>query len=89
MDVKRVKERTGTFGIYDREGDLVGTVCTETGRALIGNAFWERADGGFIDRARLREIADDMDVYSTGTVESALVALREWADEIRSALGAG
>ena len=84
-----MKVRRGTFGIYDREGDLVGTVCTETGRALIGSAFWQRADGGFVDRAKLLDIADDMDAYSTGTVESALVALREWADEIRSALEVG
>lgn len=86
MELKRVHVNGGVYGVYDHGGRFVGTVNAETGRAMIGDAFWQRVDGGFVDRARLLEIADDMGEYSTGTVESALVALREYADEIRVAL---
>lgn len=41
-DIKPVKVRTGTYGIYDHTGAFVGRVCTDTGRAMIGDAFWER-----------------------------------------------
>lgn len=42
MDVVAVVPREGTFTIYDDEGGCVGRVCTDTGRALIGDAFWRR-----------------------------------------------
>lgn len=40
IKVSAVKDRKGFFSIYDNRGDLVGQVSTETGRALIGGAFY-------------------------------------------------
>lgn len=42
MNTVAVKERKGTYTLYDNEGDVVGRICTDTGRALIGNAFYEK-----------------------------------------------
>lgn len=42
MDVVQVVSPEGTFTIYDEHGNCVGRVCTDTGRALIGDAFWKR-----------------------------------------------
>lgn len=39
----------GAFTVYDSVGACVGRVCTDTGRAMIGDAFWQRIDSGFID----------------------------------------
>lgn len=32
--------KDGTYTLYDAEGDCVGRVCTEVGRAMIGDAFY-------------------------------------------------
>lgn len=39
-DVHAVKVRNGIFSLYDETGDFIGRVDTDTGRALIGDAFY-------------------------------------------------
>ena len=41
-DVRAVKVREGVFSLYDQTGDFVGRVNTDTGRAIIGDAFYGR-----------------------------------------------
>lgn len=40
METVPVAVKEGTYTLYDVEGDCVGRVCTETGRAMIGDAFY-------------------------------------------------
>lgn len=44
MNTVAVKNRNGTYTLYDNEGDVVGRICTDTGRAMIGNAFYEKVE---------------------------------------------
>lgn len=44
MDVVVVKDRKDTYTLYDNEGDVVGRICTDTGRAMISNAFYHKAE---------------------------------------------
>lgn len=96
METREVKDRKGTFSVYDHRGDLVGTVCTDTGRAMIGKAFWQRADGGFVDLRGLLALSDKVfsdteeDVTSSETVPAHVAAktLRDVATSIRELCGA-
>lgn len=42
MEPVAIKNREGTYTLYDGNGDVVGRICTNTGRALIGDAFYEK-----------------------------------------------
>lgn len=42
METVPIKKRFGMYCIYDDTGELVGKVNEETGRAIIGNSFWDR-----------------------------------------------
>lgn len=42
MDTVEVKNIDGTYTMYNSNGDVVGRVCTETGKAMIGNAFYDK-----------------------------------------------
>ena len=44
MYTVEVKDRKGTYTLYDDEGDVVGRICAKTGRAMIGNAFYEKVE---------------------------------------------
>lgn len=39
-DITKVKDKRGTFTIYDAQQNCVGRVCTDTGRAMIGSEFY-------------------------------------------------
>ena len=47
METVAVHQLDGTYTIYSNDGRCVGSVCEPTGRAMIGNHFWQRCDGGF------------------------------------------
>lgn len=42
MNVVEVKPIDGTYTLYNSNGDVVGRVCTDTGKAMIGNTFYEK-----------------------------------------------
>ena len=42
MNVVEVKDIDGTYGMYNANGDCVGSVCTDTGKAIIGRAFYSK-----------------------------------------------
>lgn len=44
MYAVEVKDRKGTYTLYDDEGDVIGRICADTGRAMIGNAFYEKVE---------------------------------------------
>lgn len=44
MDVVAVKDRKGVYTLYDDMGDVVGRIHTRTGRAMIGNAFYNMVE---------------------------------------------
>ena len=65
--VVEVVPREGTFTLYDADGRCVGRVCTETGRAMIGDSFWQRCEGWFVDREALLALTDGMlDAFRVG-----------------------
>lgn len=87
MEVKRVKDRKGTYGLYDATGEFVGTVCTSTGRAMIGNAFWERAGSGFVDRRAIFMVAEEMREARPHDSDEASFLIEDWERRLRSAIG--
>lgn len=44
MEVVEVVDKQGTYNLYDMNDDVVGRVCIDTGRAMIGNAFYNKVD---------------------------------------------
>lgn len=84
------RRRGGTYGVYDRMGDFVGTACADAGRALIGGETYLRDAP---DREALLELADEMDRrqhdVATAATDGVVDAwcLREYADLIREACG--
>lgn len=42
MNTVEVKNIDGTYNLYNSNGDAVGRVCTDTGKAMIGNAFYDK-----------------------------------------------
>lgn len=42
MNAVEVKNIDGTYTLYNSNGDIVGRVCTETGKAMIGHAFYDK-----------------------------------------------
>lgn len=42
MNVVEVKTIDGTYTLYNSNGDVIGKVCTDTDKAMIGNAFYEK-----------------------------------------------
>lgn len=51
------RRRGGTYGVYDRMGDFVGTVCVDAGRALIGGETYLRDTP---DREALLALAEEI-----------------------------
>lgn len=37
-----IKKVEGQVELFDKEGDFVGKVNTKTGKAIIGDAFWDK-----------------------------------------------
>lgn len=44
MNTVKAKNRNDKYTLYDNEGDVVGRICTKTGRAMIGNAFYHKVE---------------------------------------------
>ena len=44
MNVVEVKDRKGAYLLYDNQGDVAGRICTDTGRAMIGNVFYNKVE---------------------------------------------
>lgn len=42
MNTVEVKNIDGTYTLYNSNGDVVGRICTDTGNAMIGNAFYSK-----------------------------------------------
>lgn len=42
METIPIKPVNGRVYLFDGNGDFVGKADTETGRAIIGNAFWDK-----------------------------------------------
>lgn len=40
MNILEVKDIDGTYNMYNSNGDMVGRVCTDGGKAMIGNKFY-------------------------------------------------
>lgn len=70
-ELVEVADVEGTFTVYDVGGRCVGRVCTDTGRAMIGRAFWQRCDGGFVDRAKLLALAEELEKRAGSIVKAA------------------
>lgn len=44
MNAVAVNNIEGTYTLYNANGDVVGRVCTDTGKAMIGNFFYDRVN---------------------------------------------
>lgn len=44
MNVVEVKDIDGTYTMYNSNGDVIGRVCTDTGTAMIGRAFYSKVE---------------------------------------------
>lgn len=42
MNAVEVKPIDGTYTLYNSNGDVVGRVCTDTGKAMIGHTFYDK-----------------------------------------------
>lgn len=80
------RRRGGTYGVYDRMGDFVGTVCADAGRALIGGETYLRDAP---DREALLSLSDDLDgaARDAGDVGPVAEVFRDIARNIREACG--
>lgn len=80
------RRRGGTYGVYDRMGDFVGTVCADAGRALIGGETYLRDAP---DRGALLSLSDDLDgaARDAGDVGPVAEVFRDIARSIREACG--
>ena len=89
------RRRGGTYGVYDRMGDFVGTVCADAGRALIGGETYLRDApdreplSPVVDREALLSLSDDLDgaARDAGDVGPVAEVFRDIARNIREACG--
>ena len=42
MNAVEVKDIDGTYNMYNSNGDMVGRVCSDTGKAMIGRSFYSK-----------------------------------------------
>lgn len=80
------RRRGGIYGVYDRMGDFVGTVCADAGRAFIGGETYLRDAP---DRGALLSLSDDLDgaARDAGDVGPVAEVFRDIARSIREACG--